>query len=270
MKTFLILTCVFLLPSAATAGRYVSLAPSTTEILFALGAGDEVVGVSTYCDYPPEARAKPAIGDFSRPNMEKISSLKPDIVFCTGLEQSPAIDSLKKIGVQVCISDPRNLEELYASIIEIGGRIGRPDTARTMVDAMKRSVEECRDNATRRGTRPKIFFEVWNNPLMTAGKGSFIDELIAIAGGVNICHETPRPYCRVSEETVIRGNPDIIILLCMVDKNPVDKLRARLGWRDIAAVRGNRVFNDIDRNTLARPGPRLADGLKELQKRLSQ
>lgn len=270
MKTLLILTCVFFLPAAAVAGRYVSMAPSTTEILFALGAGDEVVGVSAYCDYPPEARLKPSIGDFSQPNMEKISSLKPDIVFCTGLEQSPAIDSLKKLGVPVCISNPRNLDELYASIIEIGDRIGRPGNAREMVGSMKRAVEECRQDAGRRKTRPKIFFEVWNNPLMTAGKGSFIDELISIAGGINVCHDTVRPYCRVSEETVIHANPDVIILLCMVDKDPVERLRARFGWRDIAAVRGNRVYNDIDRNTLARPGPRLVNGLKELQERIYQ
>ena len=268
MKLLLTTACIFVFAGPAFAGRYVSLAPSTTEILFALGVGEELVGVSTYCDYPPEAHSKPTVGDFSQPNMEKIASLKPDRVFCTGLEQSPTIDSLKKLGMPVCVSNPMNLTELYDSIREIGALVNRPEKARELVDSMRRGVEECRAKALRAGKRPKVFFEVWSNPLMTAGKGSFIDELIGIAGGINVCHETLRPYCRVSEETVIHNDPDVIVLLCMVDANPVERLRKRLGWENISAVRNKRVYNDIDRDTLARPGPRLVDGLRELQKRL--
>lgn len=266
MKQFISLILFLLLtPAYACAACYVSLCPATTEILFALGAGAEVKGVSKYCNYPPEVRSRQIVGDFSQPNMEKILALKPDIVFCTGLEQSPSIGLLRRHGLSVCVSDPRNLGELYASIEEIGAAVGRKNEAQAMITAMCSSVRRAQEIARRHTTRPKIFFEIWHDPLMTAGKGSFIDELIAIAGGINICSATPRPFSRVSEETVLQANPDVIILPPAI---PTDRVKKRFCWDTLAAVHANRVYNDIDEDLLLRPSPRLVEGLAQLQERI--
>ncbi|MGE5309224.1 MAG: cobalamin-binding protein [Deltaproteobacteria bacterium] len=262
----LAMTAVILLAAApAFAARYVSLCPATTEIIFALGAGSELCGVSRYCDYPPEAAYKEKIGDFSQPNIEKIVSLKPDVVFCTGLEQTPSITSLRKLGLAVCVSDPKNLSELYSSILEIGRLTNRVEKARTIVASMKQAVEQARQKAAAAEKRPKVFFEVWHDPLMAAGNGSFIDELIAIAGGSNVCADTPRPYCRVSEEVVVQADPDVIVALSSIK---TDKIYSRFGWEGLKAVKGKKVYNDIDENILCRPTPRLVEGLSQLQERI--
>jgi iron complex transport system substrate-binding protein len=264
-----IIACAFLFlrPAAASAGRYVSLCPSTTEILFALGAGDEVTGVSRYCNYPVEAHKREHIGDFSQPNIEKIVSLKPDIVFCTGLEQAPSIAPLRKLGLRVYVSDPSTLEELYASIMEIGGLIGKIEQARTLVASMRDSVRQVRARGQAARIKPKVFFEIWHDPLMTAGKGSFIDEMIAIAGGVNVCADTPRPYSRVSEEKVVHADPEVIIMLSMIRTT---KVSGRFGWKHVKAVSSGRLYNDIDADILCRPSPRLVEGLRQLQERILQ
>lgn len=268
MRTLIAILSLLILPSAAFAGRYVSLAPATTEILFALGAGTDVCGVSRYCNFPEEALSREVVGDFSQPNIEKIVSLKPDIVFCTGLEQSPSIVSLKKLGITVCVSDPKNLAELYLSILEIGALTGRQEAADKLQASMKEAVEQAKIKAAGQPNKPKVFFEIWHDPLMTAGKGSFIDELITIAGGINICGNTPRPYCRVSEEVVLLADPDFIFLLSPVKGDPVEKVRKRFCWQKLAAVRNNHVFNDINEDILQRPSPRLIEGLKQLQEKI--
>jgi iron complex transport system substrate-binding protein len=254
---------------AETPKRWVSLAPATTEILFALGAGSEVVGVTSYCNYPEEAGSKEIIGSFSQPNMEKIVSLKPDIVFCTGLEQQTAIDSLRRLKLEVCVSDPKNLAELYASIIDIGKRVGREEQARELTEAMREEVERVRQAAAKFTRKPKVFAEIWNDPLMTAGVGSFVDELITIAGGTNIAHDTVRPYCRFSEEQVLERDPDIIVLLYPHREEAMQIMRERTGWSRITAVKNKHVYADINQDILIRPGPRLVKGLRLLQQKIA-
>lgn len=250
--------------------RYISIAPSTTEILFALGLEKEIVGVSTYCNYPPEVKNKTKVGSFSSPNMEKIIALKPDYIFCTGLEQAPVVTQLRQLNFKVYVSDPVNMDELFDSIREIGELTNSSAAAIALTGKMKDEVNmiSSRVKLIPSDKRVKLFLEIWHEPLMTAAKGSIVDELITLAGGINIAHGLPRPYCNISSEKVISLGPQCIIMAYM-DKEPSLKLlKQRFGWDKIAAVKSGRVFNDIDPDTLLRPGPRITRGLSEIYKRL--
>jgi iron complex transport system substrate-binding protein len=263
---FLSLICARL----EAAQRYISIAPSTTEILFALGLDEEIVGVSTYCNYPLEAGNKAKIGDFSHPNMEKIISLKPDYVFCTGLEQAPAIREIERMKLNVYVSDPKNIRELLETIIDIGRITGRDAEARELTEKMRGDIEAV-SSAVKlipMENRVKVFIEIWHEPLMTAGKGSFVDELITLAGGINIAHEIKRPYSNFSAEKVISLNPGCIIMAYMDREAPLTLVRSRFGWEDIDAVKNKRIFNDIDPDILLRPGPRITEGLKQVYGKL--
>lgn len=270
-KLFIALLVVSLLAKVSlAAARIVSLAPSTTEILFALGLDGEIAGVSSFCDYPLEARKKDKVGSFSRPNIEKIIFLKPDIVFCTGLEQAPIIDKLSRLKIKVFVSHPANMKELFASIREIGAVVNREKEAEALIQGMKAKIEKvtAKTALVAEENKPRVFIEYWNNPLMTAGPGSFIDELISLAGGRNIAYDTKRPYSYFSPELVVKRNPDCIILAYMVNEEAAQAIKARLGWQEISAVKNNRVYADIDSDLILRPGPRIVKGLAELHKRL--
>jgi iron complex transport system substrate-binding protein len=255
---------------AAAEPRYISLAPSTTEILFALGLDEEIVGVSTYCNYPIQAKNKTKVGDFSRPNIEKIISLKPDYIFCTGLEQAPVIAQLRQLNLNVYVADPVSIAELFKSIKEIGEIIHKPKEASALIENMESEIEEVafKIKLIPQEDRVKVFVEIWHEPLMTAAKGSFVDELITLAGGINIAHDLIRPYCNFSAEKVINLNPQCIILAYMDREAPLKLVQQRFGWDKIDAVKNERVFNDIDPDILLRPGPRITKGLAEIYKRL--
>ncbi len=272
MKNFLVsLILVFSFANSCfAASRYISLAPSTTEILFALGLDDEIVGVSTHCNYPDKFKIKPKIGDFSSPNIEKIFSLKPDYIFCTGLEQAAAIQNIKKLNLNIYVADPANFDELFLTILDIGKITNRLDKAQKLVDTMKKEIDEISLKVKLLGLnqRKRVFIEIWHEPLMTAGKGSFIDELLTLAGGVNVAHEVIRPYCNFSSEKVVELNPDVVLMAYMDKQSPLKIVETRLGWKNISAVKNKKVFNDINPDLLLRPGPRIVDGLKEIYKRL--
>ncbi|MFA5156410.1 MAG: cobalamin-binding protein [Candidatus Omnitrophota bacterium] len=255
---------------AADKPRYISLAPSTTEILFALGLADSIVGVSTFCNYPEAAGDKPAVGSFSSPNIEKIISLKPDYIFCTGLEQAQAVQELRRLGFNVYVSDPSSAEELFASINEIAKITAKAEEAGRLINRMREDISAINEKVklVLPADRVRVFIEIWHEPLMTAGKGSFVDELVSLAGGINVAHEVIRPYCNYSAEKVIDLNPQVIILAYMDKEPPLKLVEGRFGWKDIDAVKNRRVFNDIDPDTLLRPGPRITKGLEELYKKL--
>jgi iron complex transport system substrate-binding protein len=250
--------------------RVISLVPSTTEILFALGLEDEIVAVSSYCNYPPKAKFKEKVGTFSQPSIEKILSLKPDIIFCTGLEQAPIVENLRQLNLRVYISDPNNIEELFNSIRDIGKLTDREKEADTLIKKMRMTMEQIsfKVKSIPQEKRPKVYVEIWYDPLVTAGRGSFIDELITLAGGTNITYDTKRAYSYFSPEQVIKRNPDCIILAYMSNEKPLKIIGERLGWKDISAVKHNRIYNDINPDLILRPGPRLIEGLKELHKKL--
>ncbi|MDD5130495.1 MAG: cobalamin-binding protein [Candidatus Omnitrophica bacterium] len=265
-----IFICLFFSSAALAQSRYISLAPSTTEILFALGLDEEIVGVSTYCNYPNRAKSKTKVGNFSSPNIERIIALKPDYIFCTGLEQAPVVAQLRQLNLNVYVADPVNVEELFKTINAIAKITYKESQASLLISKMKDEIEKIatRVKAILHQERPKVFIEIWHEPLMTAAKGSFVDELITLAGGINIAHDLIRPYCNFSAEKVISLNPQCIILAYMDQEAPLKLVQQRFGWDKIDAVRNGRVFNDIDPDTLLRPGPRITSGLAEIYKRL--
>jgi len=268
-----ILCFCFLLNSAyATDQRYISLAPSTTEILFALGLGDKIIGISSYCNYPKETKGIDKVGDFSNPNIEKIIFLKPDYIFCTGLEQAPVITQLKKLKLRVYVADPKNISELFTSIKEIGEITHKTKEADALIKSMQDEIEaiDLKVRIIPKDKRVRVFLEIWHEPLMTAGKGSFVDELITLAGGINIAHDVNRPYCNYSAEKVIALDPQCIIMTYMDKKPPLEIIHKRFGWDKISAVRNKQVFNDISPDILVRPGPRVTKGIAEIYKRLYQ
>ena len=250
--------------------RYICLAPSTTEILFALGLDEEIIGVSSYCNYPDKAKTKNKVGDFSRPNIEKILSLKPDYIFCTGLKQAAAVTELRRLNLKVYVSDPINMKELFGSIRDMGKITGREKEAEYLIKDMESQIEKVASQVklVPLNKKPKVFIEIWNEPLMTAGGGSFIDELLALAGGINIASDTRQAYSIFSAEEVIKRNPDCIILTYMARERPLKLIGERFGWKEISAVKNNRLYNDINSDILLRPGPRIVEGLKEIYKKL--
>jgi len=250
--------------------RYISLAPSTTEILFALGLDDRIVGVSVYCNYPPKAKEKEKIGEFSQVNIEKVLALRPDYIFCTGLEQAQIITELRRLGLRVYVADPRNIQDLFNSIKDIGKISDRVKEAENLVKNMAGEIEAITSKVKLipENKRPKVFIEIWHDPLTTAGKGSFIDELITLAGGINIAKDTRRPYSIFSPEEVIKRNPDSIILTYMDKEKPEKLAGERFGWKGISAVKHKRLYSDINPDLLLRPGPRVVQGLREIHKRL--
>jgi len=252
--------------------KIVSLAPSTTEILFELGLADNIIGVTTFCNYPPEAQTKDQVGTFSNPDIERIVYLAPDMVFATGLEQAPVVEKLKRFNMKVIVSDPSTFRELFSSIRQMGELTDRKKEADLLVRQMTSRIRRVRRKAEKIpvDVKPKVFIEIWHDPLMSAGKGSFVDELITAAGGRNIASDTPRPYSYFSAEQVIKRDPDCIILGYMNKNTPIDTFRERLGWGDISAVKNGCVYNDIDSDLFMRPGPRLVEALEKIHNRIYQ
>lgn len=275
MKKILLIVILLFLGTVSFAApdtkpRYISLAPSTTEILFALGLDEEIAAVSSFCNYPLKTQNKEKVGTFSQPNIEKIVFLKPDYIFCTGLEQAPVVLELKRLKLKVYVADPLNLKELFGSIRDIGKLTGKEKEAGGLIKDMQSQIEEIdlKVKLIPKEKRWKVFLEIWHDPLMTAGKGSFIDELLTSAGGINIADDTKRAYTIFSLEEVIKRNPDCIIFAYMDREKSLKLIGRRLGWRQISAVKNNRLYNDINPDILLRPGPRVVEGIKEIYRRL--
>jgi iron complex transport system substrate-binding protein len=250
--------------------RIISLTPATTEILFALGLDKEIIAVTSLCNYPALARQKEKIGTFSQPNIEKILFLKPDIIFCTGLEQARTVIKLKQLKQNIFISDPANINELFQSIMQIGKITRKEQEAKDLVDRMKARINKITALAIKvpKEKKQKVFIEIWHNPLTACGKNSFINELIELAGGINITSDITSIYSSVSQEIVLNRNPDCIILAYMGLASSIEQVKTRPGWRNITAVRNNRVYNDISPDVLLRAGPRTPEALEEIYKRL--
>lgn len=265
--TFILLS---LQPAFAASKRLISLSPAATEILFALGLDNQIVGDTTFCNYPQEAKKIPKIGTFSEPNIEKIVSLKPDILFATGLEQTPVVQRLRKLGFEVIVSDPKDIPGLFESIKEIAGITDKQKEAQILVDSMQQKIEGIKIKVKKipPDRRPNVFIEIWYDPIMTAGPGSIIDEILNIAGGRNIAYDTPRAYSRFSSEVIIERDPDVIILGYMTKANTKDTLSRRFGWNKIKAVKNKRVISSIDPDLIFRPSPRIVDGVEAIYKNL--
>ncbi len=244
--------------------RVVSLVPSVTESVFALGLGDYLVGVTTFCDYPKAAQAKPKVGDFLNPSLERIVALKPELVFATMPEQQPVVERLRELGVEVYISRPLSVDDVLAEIKKIGTTLGGEANADSVVGGMKQWLDSA--SALTGSDTPAVYAEISAEPLLSVGKSSFLNDVIARAGGKNIFSDIDQAYPIVSSERVIQKDPDAIIVLHpLARKNDIAK---RLGWSNIKAVKNGDIFDDLDQDLLLRPGPRVVLGIVALARRL--
>ncbi len=235
--------------------RIVSLSPAMTEILFALGSGNNIVGVTTFCNYPEAAKRIYKIGDFSNPSVERIVGLKPDLVILNLPEQMRIKKQLEKLQINIFVSSPTSLEEIYKEIIEIGKIVKKEHNADSLVNHMRMNIKLIESMK-----RKSVYIELSPRPIVTIGKKSYLNELLELAGGRNIFADLDKDYPIVSQEEIIRRNPDIIILL-----HP-ENIEQRTGWRTIAAIKNKKVYTDIDEDYLMRPAPRIVKGFKELKR----
>lgn len=239
--------------------RIVSLAPANTEILFAVGAGERVVGVTSHDDHPPQVAGIEKVGDFAGPNIEAVAAQNPDVIFVTTGVQNDVITKLEEIGGTVIAIDPQNLDSLYADIQEIAAVVNRPAEGEKVVADMKAVVEDVRSRVA--GAAPvSVFVEIAQNPLFTAGAGTFMDELVGLAGGVNVVKaEGWVPY---SAEEVVKADP-AVYLATMGSMSDPSELEKRPGFSELSAVKAGRVAV-LDDNLVSRPGPRVVEGLRSI------
>jgi iron complex transport system substrate-binding protein len=245
------------------AARIVSLAPSITETVFALGDGDRLVGVTDYCDYPPEAARKPRVGGISNPSFEAILTLRPDLVLATSESNyEEHVQRLVSLGLPVYVIRPVDFESVLESIERIGAVLGRAAAAGAHVAAMRRDADTIARAVAGAG-RPRVLYVVWPNPLIAPGRGTLITELLRRAGGESVTGAEPLPYPRLSLETVVERRPERIIVGRHGRETAEELLR---GWERldaVSAVREGRVYA-VDGDLVHRPGPRMIEALRAL------
>jgi iron complex transport system substrate-binding protein len=244
------------------ARRVISLAPSITESLFAIGAGESVVGVTQYCDYPREAKSLPHVGGMINPSLEAIVALRPDLIVLS-MEGNMRDDfrRLTSMGMNVFVTNPRTLDDIHRSLLALGTLTGRTDSATKVVARMVAREAELRARAT--GTPVRTLFIVSMQPLLVAGRNTFLNELITAAGGYNLAMFAQGTYPAYSRETLVANNPDVLLVTSDVVQRPADILTLFPEWRNISAVRHNRVFR-VDASLMMRPGPRAVDAIASL------
>ena len=256
---------------AGPAERVVSLAPSNTEILFAIGAGDHVVGRDQFSDYPADAAAVTDIGSaFEALNTELIVSLEPDLVLAAEINTPEQVNALEDLGITVYyLNNPHTLEEMYVNLEIVAQLTGREAEANILIESLKARVAAVDEKIAPLSSRPSVFYELdGTDPAKpyTAGKGTFITLLIDRAGGYNIASDIDG-YPQLSLEQVVVADPAFIILGDSAYGVTPEIVAARPGWEDLRAVKNGQVY-PFDDNLVSRPGPRLVDGLEELAKLL--
>ncbi len=244
--------------------RIVSLAPNITETLFALGLGSEIAGVTIFCNYPEEAKQKPKVGGLINLSLETIVSLEPDLIIATADgNRKETVNQLENIGLAVYVVNPRNIMEILGMISHIGTITGREREA----ERLRRNLEgriEAILGKTEGIPRPRVFMQVGMDAMISAGKNTFLHELITMAGGDNIAGDSAIRYPRFGTEEIIIKDPDVIIVSSMKKGDPparVEEMWRR--WDAISAVKNNRIYI-IDSDIITRPSPRIVSGLEKL------
>jgi ABC-type Fe3+-hydroxamate transport system substrate-binding protein len=238
--------------------RAVSLAPSITELIFAAGAGDRLVGVTSYCDYPAEARSIAKIGDTQTPNIEAIVALKPQIVFVSTASQLQAFTGvLQQQNISVYILDVKGFDDVPDRLRQLGELFGtsrRSNEAAAELERRVRSIDE-----TVKGNEPvRVFLQISKDPLFTIGRDSFLTAVLAHAGGVSVTSDVASAYPKLNKETALALKPDVIILSDSEDnREPND------AFRDSPAVKNGRIYR-INADIISRPGPRLVDAIEQI------
>jgi len=250
--------------------RIISLAPANTEFLFALGLEKEIVGVTTYANYPKEALEKEKIGTVIEPNIEKIVSLEPELILSNAVNKLETVKRLRELGYNVAGFNARTVDEAIIMIKKVAKLAGREERGREIVTEMYLQLAEIKnlvDNKLKVNNRPRVFYEIWNDPLYTAGKNTFINDIVHIAGGVNIGAKARGEWPQYSLEKLLIVNPDIYISSphSAPHKVTVKSIKNRANYQTINAVKNNKIYI-LDQDIVSRPSPRIIEGIKEMTK----
>lgn len=244
--------------------RVVALAPSITEIIFALGQEHRLKGVTVYSDFPPEAAKLPKVGSYVHLDLERIVALKPDL--CIAIKDGnprEVVQLLESLKIPVYAVDPRNLSTIMNTIIEIGKLLDANEKANILVRNMRSRIQRVESLVEKASYRPRVFYQIGISPVVSAGTNTFIHELIVLAGGTNLA-EGPIPYPRFSREQVLVLSPEVFIITSMARAAVFEQVKNEWNrWPSLPAVRNNRIFLQ-DSNFFDRPTPRLVDGLEML------
>jgi iron complex transport system substrate-binding protein len=240
--------------------RVVSLAPNITENIFAVGAGDKLVGVTDFCDFPAEAKKIRKVGDTMKPNLETIIALKPDIVFVSTASQLESFaGQLEKQNIAVFVTNPQNFEGVLKNLKQFGELFNTSEQAQKLTADLQKRVGEVEQKVS--GRKPvNVFVQISREPLFTVGQTSFITDLVKRAGGRSVTDNIPESYPKISKETALASEPEVIILSDSPDNQAPSDI-----FQNSPAVKNGKVFN-INADFLSRPGPRLVNGLEELAK----
>jgi len=238
--------------------RVISLAPSVTESVFAAGAGDRLVGVTTYCNFPEATAAIEKIGDTQTPNIERIIALKPDIVFVSTASQLESfMHTLDQQNIAVYVTDPKGIAGVIESVRTLGSLFGTYEQANKEAAGMEKRVALV-DERIDAGERPKVFVQISREPLFTIGKDSFLTEIVGRAGGDTVTKAVPSAFPKLSKETALAMDPEVILLSDSEDNREPNEV-----FRNSKAVRNGRVYR-INADLISRPGPRLVDALEHI------
>jgi len=247
--------------------RIVSISPSCTEILYALGLGDRIIAVDVYSDYPPEAIAKQKISKACMPDPEEVTALNPDlVVYYHWGPWDPTVETLSGLGLTVIAIAPKTLDDVIRDIRLIGNATGKSQEAAALASSLAQRIDEIKSRTANVATRPKVYIEYWYPPPWTFGPNTCGHQLIELAGGINAFGDAEKEWIQTTDEEVIARNPDIIIsLLGTHHYASVEDIKSRPGWDAISAVAKGAVYT-LDENLFIRHGPRLIDGLETLAK----
>lgn len=244
--------------------RIVSLAPGITETLFELGLGDKIVGVTTYCDWPEAARAKRKIGGFTNPSIENIVSLKPDLIIATiDGNRKDTVLKLERIGLPVYVIAPSDTSKILQGIIHIGEITNQKGSAAKLVEKLEARLKNITAQTGGRH-KPRVFFQIGLEPLITAGSKTLIHEIIGCAGGVNIAGDDPARYPRYSAEGIVAASPEIVLFAPMAHDKEFAAVKKF--WRklpQVPAMKNNRIY-PVDTDLISRASPRVFDAIEDM------
>lgn len=252
--------------------KIISLAPSNTEILFAIGAGKQVVGRDEFSDYPVEVKDIASVGgSMGKYSLEQISALHPDLILAAEINTREQVKSFEDLGLNVYyLSNPKDLDGLYQNILIIGQITGKEKESKALVESLQNRVKAVTDLQKPDAKPVKVFYEMdGSEPSKpwTAGKGSYVDVLLTLAGGTNVANDAGEGWIQYSQEALIVANPDVILLGDAAYGVTKESVISRAGWGSLSAVMNNRIYA-FDDNLVSRPGPRLVDALEQLSKLL--